>query len=258
MKELAPTDVYAYGEYVFGYRPAVHHREMVDFIDSCVEDRVNGVVLEPRGHAKTTWGNTIWLSHYIAEHPNVRVGLVSNTARQSADFSRAIRWTLEQNDNFREIYGDCVSPSKWTDVEWLHKESKHHGSKDVTLYAQGVGGAIISKRFDLVICDDILDDENSLNVEAREKTEQWFWKTLKPCLAANGVIVVLGTRWAEEDLYERLINGADDGGKGWRSLVRGALTADGTKALWPEEWPVEKLEAEREDGIGALRLCLSQ
>ena len=30
-RQLAKTDVFAYGEYVFGYEPADHHREMVDF-----------------------------------------------------------------------------------------------------------------------------------------------------------------------------------------------------------------------------------
>jgi predicted phage terminase large subunit-like protein len=260
LRELARTDVYAYGEHVFGYRPAIHHREMVDFMDACVRDGINGVVLEPRGHAKTTWGNTIWLSHYIAEHPDVRIGLISNTARQSADFSRAIRWTFENNTNFRDIYGDCVSQMKWTDVEWLHKASAHHGSKDVTLYAQGVGGAIISKRFDIVICDDILDDENTMNIENQEKTEQWFWKTLKPCLTSKGIIIVLGTRWAEGDLYGRLIAPPEEGGRGWRHLIRSALVeVDGEpRALWPEEWSVDLLQAEREAMGPALFACAYQ
>lgn len=258
LKVLAHTDPFAYGEYVFGHRPALHHREMVGFMESCYANGESGVILEPRGHAKTTWGNTIWLSHFIARNPNLRIGLISNTARQSADFSRAIRWTFQMNEKHREIFGDCVSTSKWTDVEWLHKDSIHHGSKDVTCYAQGAGGAIISKRFDVILCDDILDEENTANVEQQEKIETWFWKTLKPCLVPGGVIIVLGTRWAEGDLYEKLISDPDDGGRGWRHLIRGALREeeDGSySALWPQVWPVEQLLQEREDMGSAMFAC---
>ena len=119
LKELARTDVFAYGERVFGMVPAVHHREMVEFIEACHRDGENGVILEPRGHAKTTWGNTIWLSHFIARNPNLRIGLISNTARQAADFSRAIRWTFQMNEHFREIgRKDAVSFAGWPRRSW--------------------------------------------------------------------------------------------------------------------------------------------
>lgn len=214
LRGLAPTDVYAFGEYVYGHAPAPHHREMVDFIQECIDARTNAVILEPRGHAKTTWGNTIYLSWLIARNPHIRVGLISNTAKQANDFSRAIRWTYESNDRFKEVFGDIVGRTKWTDVEWLRAGSKMHGTKDVTLYSAGAPGAIISKRFDVILCDDILDEENTANTEQREKVEQWFWKTLKPCLTPDGVIIVLGTRWGEDDLYQMLISPPEEGGKG--------------------------------------------
>lgn len=242
--------MYAFGEYVFGIEAAPHHREMVGFLLDCLKRGESGVVLEPRGHAKTTWGNTALLAWLIGKNPNIRIGLISNTAKQANDFSRAIRWTLQNNDRYKEIFGDCVSPSKWTDIEWLRKDSIHHGSKDVTLYSAGAGGAIISKRFDVILCDDILDEENTSNIDQREKVETWFWKTLKPCLVPGGLMLLLGTRWAEGDLYETLITPLEAGGKGWRHLVKAAITVDDDgqeHALWPALWPLEALHQERAD-----------
>lgn len=258
LKGLAKTDVFAFGEYVFGLAPAVHHREMVDFLLDCLERKESGVCLLPRGHAKTTWGNTILLSWLVGRMKDIRIGLVSNTAKQSNDFSRAIRWTLQANEAYREVFGDCVSPTKWTDLEWLRKDSIHHGTKDVTLYSAGAVGAIISKRFDLILCDDILDEENSANIDQREKVETWFWKTLKPCLVPGGIILVLGTRWAEDDLYELLTKPVAEGGKGWRHLIKGAITTDdeGDHALWPEIWPLTQLYSEREN-MGADNFACS-
>jgi predicted phage terminase large subunit-like protein len=260
LKRLAPTDPFAFGEYVFGYEAAEHHREMVNAINSAISTRTNTVILEPRGGAKTTWGNTINLTKLIADNPDIRIGLISNTAKQANDFSRAIRWTLESNPKMHEVYGNLVSTSKWTDVEWLRKDSRWHGSKDVTLYAAGAGGAIISKRFDIILCDDILDEENCANIEQREKIENWFFKTLIPCLVPDGVVVVLGTRWAEDDLYERLTTPIDEGGKGWQLLTRKALLeVDGEfESYWPEHWPVETLLQKKIDLGTALFSCAYQ
>jgi predicted phage terminase large subunit-like protein len=249
-----------YGEYVFGYRPAAHHVEMLEWIIEHLFARRHGVVLEPRGAAKTTWGNTILLTWLTSMFPNLRVGLLSNTSKQSNDFSRAIRYTYEANTRHQEIFGFNVSPNKWTDVEWLHKDSKWHGSKDVTLYSQGVNGAILSKRFDVLLCDDILDEENAKNPEVRETVENWFLKVVWPCLVPDGVAIVIGTRWAEEDLYEKLFTPMAQGGKGWDVLRVQALTEkDGElESYWPEQWPVWKLQEMRRDLGSALFMCAYQ
>jgi predicted phage terminase large subunit-like protein len=236
----ADEDVFKYGEYVFGHRPAAHHREMVDFINQCIADGVNGLILEPRGFAKSTWGTSINGSHQIARNQDLRFGLFSKSADHAAAFSRGIRWTLERNERFREVFGDLVSETKWTDAEWLRAGSRWHGSQYATVYANGVGGQIVSKRFDVIHCDDILDAENTATPEQRKKVEDWFWQTLYPCLAPDGVVIMLGTRWSADDLYE-LLEAAGE----FRVLKRSALYAGKQRkltSLWPEMWPVDRLE----------------
>jgi len=259
LRGLAKDDIFAFGEYVFGHVPAPHHREMVEFLLQAIESKESVVVLEPRGHAKTTWANTILMTWLIARNPHLRVGMISNTYKQAADFSRAIRWTMEANERFREVFGDLTAGSpKMTDAAWILPGSKMAGTNNTTMYAQGAGGAIISKRFDLILCDDILDEENTVNIEQREKVDGWFWKTLRPCLVPGGTMLVIGTRWAEGDLYEQLINPPEKEGRGWTHLIRGALTEseDGElSALWPEVWPVPKLLEERANMGSDLFAC---
>jgi predicted phage terminase large subunit-like protein len=248
-----------YSESVYGYQLAEHHAEMLEWMMECIRRRRNGFGLLPRGAAKTTHGNTGFLGWLIAMYPDLRVGLFSNTATQSADFSRAIRYTYESSTPFRDIFGDCVSRSKWTDQEWLHKNSRWHGSKDVTLFAQGVGGAIISKRFDIILLDDILDEENTETPEQREKVKNWFLKTLKPCLVPGGVIIGLGTRWAEGDLYEEFTTPGAEGGFGWSKYIKPALTQIGKTeqgepvyaSYWPDQYPVGE---PGDDGYGLLKI----
>ena len=250
-----------FGEYVFLNKPAKHHAEMLEEMLEAIYRRQNTVILLPRGGAKTTWGNTTLGAWMVGEFPDLRIGLISNTSLQSKDFSRAVRWTLESNDRYREVYGDCVSETKWTDQEWLRKDSRWHGSKDVTMYAQGVGGAIISKRFDIILCDDILDEENTATPEAREKVAKWFFQTLYPCLAPDGVVIIIGTRWAEDDLYQVLTTPISRGGKGWKEHIQPAVMEDDAGdqySYWPEYWPIERLEATRIELGTAMFMCAYQ
>jgi len=266
LRELARTDgpdaVFAYGEYVFGYQPAEHHRKMVSQTLEAIYARSHGVWLLPRGGAKTTWNNTILLAWLVAKYPDLRVGLVSNTDMQGKDFSRAIKYTYEANAAHKDTFPDCgPSSSKWTDKEWLRSGSRWHGSKDVSCFAVGVGGAIISKRFDIILMDDILDEENTQTVDQREAVEVWFKKTLKPCLAPDGVVIVIGTRWGEADLYEQFFTPTAQGGFGWESHVVSALQPDDKGDLhsyWPEYWPVDRLLREREEMGSALFSCAYQ
>ncbi len=244
LRELAKTDVYAFGEYVFGYKPAAHHRQMVDFVLERIDKGENGVVLAPRGAAKSTWLNTILNSFLVATRKDIRIGLFSQKDKKAEAMSSAIRWTVSESEAFKEVFGDLRSPAKWTDSEWLRKGSRWASSKDRTMVTGGVNNSsAVSKRFDYLCLDDILDAENTYNIDRREKTEDWFWKTMKPAQAAEGVsIIAIGTRWTEGDLYERLVETNK-----WPSLVISAWNEDETESYWPEVWPMERLYAERED-----------
>lgn len=243
-----------------GFLPE-HLLGAIDFIEEeLIAKKQSGGVLMPRGGSKTTGVTLGWLSKKIADNPDIRVGLFSNTDRQAYAFSGAIRTTFEGNDRFIDLYGDCVSRKKWTDAEWLHAESRHNkrGSKDRTVYAGGVGAPIVSKRFDIVLLDDILDKENTATPEQMQKTLDWFNLVLKPCMVPGGVIIYVGTRWAEGDLVEHLMTSVEKGGKGWPFYVISAflrgddgefiLDDDGNfTSYWPDRWPIPTLLKERED-----------
>jgi predicted phage terminase large subunit-like protein len=286
LKELArrktPDSVYAYGEYVFGYKAAPHHKELVGEILKAVSkagtDEAEHVVIEePRGSAKTTWGDTITLAWLVSQFPHLRIGLMSKTSDHAKDFSRAIRWTIEHNDRQHEVFPE-IKPSagKWTDAQWLVDGSPWLGSNFSNLFAQGAGGQIASKRFDVILCDDILDEENSKTPEQRASVEEWFWKTLYPCLAPNGVIIVIGTRWTEDDIYQKLTDPPEKGGRGWRLVLRKAYYkrddptipeylldpeyieryADEERIpLWADVWPLSKLDKVKADQGSAFFAC---
>lgn len=248
---------------------------MLEFELDCIVTRENGVILLPRGGAKTTHGNTGLCTWLVGNYPDISIGLMSNTQDMADAFSKAVRDTTEFNPRFQELYGNLKSDSKWTDKEWTRKGSALIGTNNRTMFARGVGGSIISKRFDILVLDDILDEENTATPEAREKVATWLLKTVLPCLKPDGVVIVLGTRWAVEDTYEILVApehvtfGPEISGKGWRQLIIPALTSDDggpadlndpehLVSYWPEYWSVAKLLEKRKDLGTPLFLCAYQ
>ena len=248
-RALAKSDVATYIEYVTGQEPAAHHREMLAFAQDIIVNKKSGVILAPRGSGKTTILNTGLISWIVANNPGIRIGLFSQKAEKAEAMSSAIMGTISESDEFKEIYGDLRGQWKWTASEWLRKDSPHFRTKDRTMVTGGAdqSSSAVSKRFDLILCDDILDENNTYNIDRREKLETWFWKTLKPTQAAEGcAVLVIGTRWVEDDLYQKLIESNK-----WPALVIDAIQEDPeTKeefSYWPQVWSMERLYAERED-----------
>jgi phage terminase large subunit-like protein len=171
--------------------------------------------------------------------------------------------TFETNERHREIFGDLVG-GRWTAGEWLRKDSRWIESKDLTVFAGGMEGQVASKRFDLLLMDDVLGRSNTATIGQIEKVKNWYDNPLSKRVVAQGVTIVFGTRWADGDLYQTFMTPVDEGGYGFDTIIaRGYITDDGPdeewvdergkpqrrlngfRSYWEERWPVEYLAKER-------------
>lgn len=247
-RKLAKTDVATFIEYVTGQEPYQHHLDMINFAIDIIDRKAKGVVLEPRGAGKTTILTIGFLPWLIATRPDIRIGLFSQKDKKAEAMSGAIMDIVSTSPEFIEVFGNLRGTHKWTASEWLVKGSPHWKTQNRTIVTGGAAqsSGAVSKRFDLLLLDDVLDENNTATIDQREKIETWFWKTLKPAQAAEGcAILVIGTRWTEGDLYQQLIEVNK-----WESLVIPAIADEGTeneRSYWPAVWPLERLYAERED-----------
>ena len=245
---LAKTDVATFIEYVTGQEPYAHHLAMIDFAIDIIDRKAKGVVLEPRGAGKTTILTIGFLPWLIATRPDIRIGLFSQKDKKAEAMSEGIMNIVSGSPEFIEIFGNLRGTHKWTASEWLVKGSPHWKTQNRTIVTGGAAqsSGAVSKRFDVLILDDVLDENNTATIDQREKIETWFWKTLKPAQAAEGcAILVIGTRWTEGDLYQQLLEVNK-----WESLVIPAIIDEGTpdeRSYWPKVWPLERLHEERKD-----------
>ena len=239
-----------------GYKNAPFHLEWYDYlqnefspfkIDPAKEHRI--LQLWPRGHGKSECTTMNYVSWLVGNYPDIHINIVTKTSSLSEEILLALMTRFESDERYREIFGD-LKPSdsrKWTTHEIIVNRTEI--SKNPTIKATGLMGPITGGRSDIVICDDIIDEENVHTELQIDKVLTWFNKVLFPTLYPWGAIIVIGTRWNYADLYAHLL-------KSWPHSVKQAIQTDKDGAetgrvLWPEYWSLEKLE-ERRKQIGTI------
>ena len=255
----ARSDLAAFGEYVFGHHAAAHHARIIELLTD--ESKRNILIIAPHGHAKTTWAGQIYPAWKIGNKPSTHIIFISNTATQAEKPSVAIREEIVKA-KYRLVFPKIRTDSRkgWSEKEWF-VERQEAGDKDATFLAAGIHGPILGARCDELIFDDVCDEENTATEHQRDKMASWLNRTARSRLVPGGRIVVIMTRWHEDDYAAELIRegffllhlpAIGYGGKDRcpicskfdDSRCRHWDAGEG-QALWPEHIPLADLEAIR-------------
>lgn len=107
------------------------------------------------------------------------------------------------------------------------------------LWATGIGGSITGRPGGLIVVDDPIKDwAEAQSRGVRDATDQWFRSAVLTRAHPNTSVIVVHTRWHEDDLGGRLER------EGWETVNVPAIGEDGA-ALWPEQRPIAFLEQQR-------------
>jgi len=159
----------------------------------------------PREWGKTTLYNKVRIVKEIIKNPKINCLIVSSKKDLAKDMLTPVKMLFEKNQMIRTYYGDYVG-NKWTDGEILVSPAEDNQIPDnvYTVETAGVDSNIASKRYDLIIIDDIIGKNNkddSAFLEMARKTV----KTLIPLLRNGGIMYILFMRWGENDFYSELM-----------------------------------------------------
>jgi predicted phage terminase large subunit-like protein len=187
----------------------------------------------PPRHGKSEYSSKYLPAWFIGTYPEKRVILTSYEATFAASWGRKARNLLEE---FGGDFGVQVAKSPSAADQW---DVEGRGGGMVTA---GAGGAITGKGAHLAIIDDpIKNAEEAASQTIRDKIWEWWQSTLYTRLEPDGVVIVIQTRWHEDDLCGRLKQEARTvGGERWRILNLPAILNDGS-ALWPERYSLDRL-----------------
>lgn len=227
----------------------------------------------PRSHGKSISAGRVFVGHSIVTDRNTRVLLVGKTKGAAAKTARLVRRDLERNPRIANDWQAEDAGGRfrerglsWTDSMFYVRRGRD--ARDPTVEAVGVGGAITGGRFDKIILDDPVDDENCRTKARRDTLRTWFYGTVLPLLDTGGQIVVIGTRKHAADLYATLeedptfavvkdrafsdgLESVDlsrvewiertDERTGRRQLVDARYDGPSPRVLWRQKWAVRDL-----------------
>lgn len=182
------------------------------------------VTMPPR-HGKSETITVRWPVRELERHPGDNVLVTGYNERFARRFGRKAR-------NVAKARGMALDAEKAAADEWATQVGGVFMTRGVGSPPTGVGFRAI------VIDDPIRRREDAESVVYREKVWDWYTDDLYTRLEPGGAIVVVMTRWHEDDLAARALE--SERGR-WHVLNLPAISESGA-ALWPERYPIEALE----------------
>ncbi len=221
------------------------HRECWELY--CTDENRCGVVA-PRGHAKSTALTFSFTLTAVLFRKYSFIILIGSTEDKANEQLSNLIEELTLNEDIKKEFGLLVFETV-TKSEIIVRCDDGHRFRIMSRGAeQKIRGALWNgKRPDLIICDDMEDDEQVMNVERRKKFRKWFFRAVVPALSMHGHMRVHGTILHEDSLLARLMKNS-----AWKMLFYKAHESysDFSNLLWPERWTEEKLrgiQREHED-----------
>lgn len=212
-------------------------------IDRALTDTITGrtepvlVVETPPRHGKSELISKYTPAWYLCTHPNRQVILASATADLAAKWGRQARAIVRE---WGPALGVGVSEDRGSADDW---ETTAGGG----MRTAGVGGDVMGRGGHLLVIDDYLkNSEGAYSESIRDKQWDWWQSTFSTRLEPEGVVVVMATRWHEDDLIGRILRASESGeGLPVNRLRLPAVAEDNDplgrapgEALWPERWPL--------------------
>jgi len=167
------------------------------------------MIFMPPRHSKSETVTVRYTAWRMLRDPNMNIILGSYNQRLANRFSRKIR----------KLVGEAMPLSKERKAadEW---ETLEGGG----LCAVGVGAGVTGFGASLIVIDDPVKNRSEAESKAhRENTWDWFNDDIYTRLEPNASIVLIQTRWHEDDLAGRLLNDMNNGGEQWEVVSLPAL-----------------------------------
>lgn len=223
MKQIAniPSNlakIYTKGIYTTPPHIQALEKEVLTILQSNNKHRL--LITFPPRHGKSEYISKYLPAWYLLNFPSSQVVLISYAS------AFATTWSIKAKQVYTAFRNDLT----------IDRQDHWETSEGGVMHATGVGGDITGKGADLMIIDDpIKNADEALSPLYREKTYNWFNSTAFTRLEPDATIIVIQTRWHNDDLTGRLLKTGD-----W-DIVNFPAINDKGEALWPERYPISTL-----------------
>lgn len=207
------------------YERAQHHAQIAAKLEAVERGEIDRLMIfMPPRHGKSELASKRFPAWCLGRKPTRQIIAASYNSDLANDFGRNVR-NIVAEPEFGQVFPGV---SLATDSAAANRMNTNHGGAYV---AAGVGTAVTGRGAHIALIDDPFKDREEADSERRrELVWDWYRSTLYTRLMPGGAIVLIQTRWHEDDLAGRLLEQERDQ---WDVLELPAISDQG-KALWPE------------------------
>jgi len=217
------------------WKTAKHHAEMFSCLEALEKGEITRLIIEaPPRHSKSETASRRFPSYFMGRNPNSQVVCSTYNQDFANDLGRDVR-SIIGSDEYHNLFNCGLrSDSKAAD--------RFHTTNGSIYVAVGTGSALTGRGMDIGIIDDPFKDREEAESErTRNKKWDWFRSTFYTRQMPNARLLVMATRWHEDDLTGRIL---EHEGDRWHRLHLPAISNEGQpdeEALWHEWYPLETL-----------------
>lgn len=217
------------------YAPAPHHRRIASALEAVERGEIKRLRIEmPPRFGKSELASIRFPAWFLGRNPNRKFIMASYASDFASGFGRKAR-NLARDEVFRNIFPACVlSEDSQSQASWTTTAGGEYTST-------GILAGITGKGANIVLLDDVFKNrEECLSPVIREKVWDEYQATVYTRLEGDGSIVIINTRWHDDDLSGRVEEAERNGGDKWTVLKLPAISNG--ESLWPEKFPLSQLE----------------
>lgn len=213
------------------------------------------IVEMPPRHGKSEFLSGYFPSWFLGLYPDKKLVLASYEQSLAATWGQRNRDLMEAYGP--DVFGVRVRQDSQAKNDW--KIAHRRGG----MFTTGIGGSLTGRGAHGAIIDDpVKNSQEALSPTFRERAREWYRSTLRTRLEPDGFVIVIQTRWHEDDLAGWLQTEYPDD---WLVVSLPAIAEDDEAlylpddptepawerqagdVLWPWRFSVEDLERTRTD-----------
>jgi predicted phage terminase large subunit-like protein len=226
------------------FERAPHHELIISKLEAVERGEIKRLMifLPPR-HGKSFITSSIFPAWLLGRHPQYHIIFATYGQELSDDFGRCVRNFIAHPDH-QAIFPNCRLSEDSTSVR------RFNTAAGGAYFAVGRGGAITGRGAHLLLIDDPIKDCEEANSETvRKALHEWYASVAYTRLMPGGAIIIIQTRWHQDDLAGWLLR--EHANENWDVLCLPAIAEQDEgfrkegEPLWPEKYPLPELEMKR-------------
>lgn len=250
-RELARRKLMPFVKYRFlNYKENWHHKVLADALERVEKGELKRLIVNmPPRHGKSELVSVNFPAWCMGRDKDRSIMAASYGAGLATDFGRKVR-NIMDDPEYKVLFETRLAEDSQSKGSWATNGRGEYN-------AVGVGGSLTGKGAGILIIDDPVKNREEADSEVTsEAIWDWYRSTARTRLTPDGAVVLVMTRWRDNDLAGRILEEAKlSSGENWEVITLPAIAEHDDEfrkegePLWGDHYTIENLK-EVEHAIG--------